>query len=115
MELFAKEISILTVLAHLDGPGRIKSLADMLGRDATTVSRQIVGLGEAGWVQRSTCPEDGRASVVTIPRAGSKLVERTIPWTRALRRRAMCAVSKSDSQALVRALKRMLSNLREDD
>ena len=66
----AEEISILTVLAHLEGPERMKPLAEKLGRDATTVSRQVAGLEEAGLVQRSPCPDDGRATVVTVTKAG---------------------------------------------
>ena len=110
----AEEISILTVLAHLDGPERMKPLAEKLGRDATTVSRQIAGLEESGFVQRTPCPEDGRATVVTITRAGGKLVERTIPLTLALRSRAMKGISKSDAKVLVSTLSKMLNNLRDE-
>lgn len=110
----AEEISILTVLAHMDGPERMKPLAEKLGRDATTASRQIAGLEEAGFVQRAPCPKDGRATVVTITRAGGKLVERTIPLTLALRSRAMKGISKSDAKVLVSALSKMLNNLRDE-
>ena len=112
--LSAEEISILTVLAHLDGPERMKPLAEKLGRDATTVSRQIAGLEEAGFVQRTPCPEDGRATVVTITGAGGKLVEQTIPLTLALRSRAMKGISKSDEKVFVSALARMLNNLKDE-
>ena len=110
----AEEISILTVLAHLDGPERMKPLAEKLGRDATTVSRQIAGLEAAGFVQRAPCPDDGRATVVNITRAGGKLVERTIPLTLELRSRAMKGISKSDAKVLVSALSKMLNNLRDE-
>jgi DNA-binding MarR family transcriptional regulator len=111
----AEEISILTVLAHLDGPERMKPLAEKLGRDATTVSRQIAGLEESGFVQRTACPEDGRATVVTITVAGRKLVERTIPLTLALRSRAMTGISKTDAKVLVTALAQMMENLKDED
>ena len=110
----AEEISILTVLAHLEGPERMKPLAEKLGRDATTVSRQIAGLEEAEFVERRPCPEDGRATVVTITRAGSKLVERTIPLTLALRSRAKKGISKSDAEVLVNALSQMQNNLQHE-
>jgi DNA-binding MarR family transcriptional regulator len=110
----AEEISILTVLAHLDGPERMKPLAEKLGRDATTVSRQIAGLEEAGFVRRTPCPEDGRATVVTATRAGRKLVERTIPLTLALRSRAMKGISKSDEKVLISTLSQMLNNLKDE-
>ncbi len=111
----AQEISILTVLAHLDEPERMKPLAELLGRDATTVSRQIAGLEEAGLVQRSPCPDDGRATVVSITTAGAKLVERTIPLTLALRGRAMKGITKADTKTFVAVLLQMLANLRNND
>ena len=114
IDMSAEEISILTVLAHLDGPERMKPLSEKLGRDATTVSRQVAGLEEAGLVERSPCPDDGRATVVTITKAGSKLVEQTIPLTLALRGRAMKGISKAEAKTLVIALSRMLNNLKNE-
>ena len=114
IDMSAEEISILTVLAHLDGPVRMKPLSEKLGRDATTVSRQVAGLEEAGLVERSPCPDDGRATVVTITKAGSKLVEQTIPLTLALRGRAMKGISKAEAKTLVNALSRMLNNLKNE-
>ncbi len=115
IDMSAQEISILTVLAHLPEPERMKPLAEKLGRDATTVSRQISGLEEGRLVRRSPSPEDGRSMVVTITPKGAKLVERTIPLTLALRRRAMSGISKADSEALARALSQMITNLEADD
>ena len=114
IDMSAEEISILTVLAHLDGPERMKPLSEKLGRDATTVSRQVAGLEEAGLVERSPCPDDGRATAVTITKAGSKLVEQTIPLTLALRGRAMKGISKAEAKTLVNALSRMLNNLKNE-
>ncbi len=113
INISAQEISILTVLAHLAEPVQMKPLAEKIGRDPTTVSRQISGLDEMNLVQRSPCPEDGRSTVVAITTKGSRLVERTIPLTQALRCRAMEGISKADSQALVKALSQMLANLTE--
>ena len=59
--------------------------------------------------------ESGRSTVVAITRKGSRLVERTIPLTLALRGRAMKGISKADAEALVRALSQMLANLKTED
>ena len=112
--LSAEEASILTVLAHLEAPERMKPLAELLGRDATTVSRQIAGLEQRKLVKRSPCPEDGRATVVAITGPGAKLVERTMPMTIALRRRAMKGISAVDSASLERTLSQMLQNLKKE-
>lgn len=114
ISISAEEISILTVLAHLDQPPTMKSLAEKVGRDATTVSRQVTCLHTAGLVERSPCPDDGRASVVTVTRNGAELVERTIPMTLALRARAMQGISRVDARVLVNSLSRMLSNLKHE-
>ena len=115
IDMSAQEIRILTVLAHLAGPERMKPLAEKLGRDPTTVSRQITGLEEKGLVQRSPCPAVGRSTVVAITRRGSRLVERTIPLTLALRGQAMKGISKADSEALVRSLSQMIVNLKVEE
>jgi DNA-binding MarR family transcriptional regulator len=108
----SEEISILTVLAHLEGPVQMKPLAEKLGRDATTVSRQIAGLEQAGFVRRSPCPDDGRATIVTITKDGAGLVKKTMPLTVALRGRAMKGISNADAKTLAGALSRMLNNLK---
>ena len=52
-----EELRILTVMAHLDGPEQMKLLAELLGRDATTVSRQIAGLERRKLVKPTARPE----------------------------------------------------------
>jgi DNA-binding MarR family transcriptional regulator len=111
----SEEISILTVLAHLDDPERMTALAELLGRDVTTMSRQVNGLEKADFAKRSPCRDDGRAVVVSITSAGKKLVQRTIPMTFALRERAMKNISQADVKVLTQALMQMLDNLRDDD
>ncbi len=113
--LSAEEVSILTVLAHLEEQERMKPLAELLGRDATTVSRQIAGLEQRKLVKRSPCPDDGRATVVGITKAGVKLVERTLPMTMALRRQAMQGISAADAKVMTQTLAQMLHNLRPNE
>ncbi|MCK9794889.1 MarR family transcriptional regulator [Isoptericola sp. 4D.3] len=52
------------------GPQRVQALADRLGIDASTVTRQVVALERAGHVERSRDPHDGRAVVVTATAGG---------------------------------------------
>ena len=110
----AEEISILTVIAHLDKPPQMKPLAGKLGRDPTTVSRQVAGLEKAGLVERLPCPDDGRATVVRVTKEGAKLVKKTIPLTLALRGRTMKGISKADAKTAVATLSRMLTNLKDE-
>jgi DNA-binding MarR family transcriptional regulator len=115
LDVSAEEISILTVVAHLTEPKQMKSLAELLGRDATTVSRQVAGLEKQGLAKRSRSPDDGRAFVVSITKTGTKLVERTIPMTLKLRGRAMQGISAADAKTLQRVFLQMLANLKDGD
>ena len=114
IEMSAEELSILTVVAHLDAPETMKNLASLCGRNATTVSRQVSALEKAGYVERSPCPYDGRAYVVSITPAGKRLVETTVPMTLALRKRAMKKITRSEAEVIQSALQRMLVNLNDD-
>ncbi len=111
IEITAQEITILTVVAHLQKPEQMKRLAEKCGRDATTVSRQIGALEKAGLVKRSRSPDDGRFHVVSITNKGKRLVERTIPLTLDLRKRAMSGISAADATALSQNLIQILDNL----
>ena len=52
------------------GPQRVQALADRLGIDASTVTRQVIALERAGHVQRSRDPHDGRAVLVSATAGG---------------------------------------------
>ena len=54
------------------GPQHVRALADRLGIDASTVTRQAVALERAGHVERSRDPQDLRAVVVTATDSGRR-------------------------------------------
>lgn len=110
----AAEISILVVMDHLHTPERMGRLADLLGRDTSTLTRQLDGLVKAGLVSRERCPQDGRSVRATITAKGSQLVDRIMPLALALRKRTMRGISQTDSENLVRSLFQMLENLRDE-
>lgn len=57
------------------------SLAEQVGRDASTVSRQLLKLEQLGLIERTLIPEDRRIKAVTITDQG-KIMARTIASTR---------------------------------
>lgn len=65
---------LLVRLAAL-GPARVGDLAEVLGVDPSTVSRQLRALGERGYVVRANDPADGRAALVTLSQEGSALTQ----------------------------------------
>ncbi|MCQ4082216.1 MarR family transcriptional regulator [Streptomyces sp. RB6PN25] len=59
-----------------EGPMGVKALAEGMGIDSSTVTRQVAPLVESGLVKRTSHPEDGRAVVLALsPRGRSRLEE----------------------------------------
>lgn len=65
---------LLVKLAHT-GPLRASALADMVGADPSTVSRQVASLVKAGLVVREADPADGRACLLVPTDLGRTRVE----------------------------------------
>lgn len=53
-------------------PVRMASLAEMMGVDRSTISRQVGELVQAGYATRERDPNDGRALFVRLTRAGDR-------------------------------------------
>jgi DNA-binding MarR family transcriptional regulator len=66
------DIAVAHVLAELldKGPKRVGEIAQSLGTDPSTVSRQVTALVEAGLVERHAHPDDGRAHLLAPTAAG---------------------------------------------
>ena len=65
--------ALYPVLARVadEGPMRLSELADALGVQRSTVSRQIAELERAGLVERHVDPSDGRASMLLVTKRGA--------------------------------------------
>ena len=66
---------ILKLLTH-QGPMRLSALAQVLGLDASTVSRHARQLEDKGLLERTGDPDDGRASRVAVSEHGSACLAR---------------------------------------
>ena len=60
---------------HREGPMGVKALAAGMRIDSSTVTRQVAPLVEAGLVDRTTDPEDGRAVVLRLSEEGKERLE----------------------------------------
>jgi DNA-binding MarR family transcriptional regulator len=77
-----------------EGPMGVKALAEGMGIDSSTVTRQAAPLVGSGLVKRTSHPEDGRAVVLALsPRGHARLEE-----VRASRRQLMAAVTAEWTQ-----------------
>lgn len=57
-------------------PARLSTLAEAIGIEISTASRQVAGLVERGFVERSPDPDDGRATVHRLSDDGHELRNR---------------------------------------
>jgi DNA-binding MarR family transcriptional regulator len=65
------------VLAELleRGPMRVGALAQAIGTDPSTISRQVTALVEAGLAERRADPDDGRSHLLAATEAGAQRCE----------------------------------------
>ncbi|EJN09853.1 MarR family winged helix-turn-helix transcriptional regulator [Herbaspirillum sp. YR522] len=66
----------LLVLVERMGPVGVVELADRVGRDYTTVSRQVAKMETLGLVERNESAADRRVRVAVITRAGKAMTDR---------------------------------------
>jgi DNA-binding MarR family transcriptional regulator len=97
----ATQFSLLAML-ELKGPQSIGELADSLGADRTTLTRNIA-LIEARSLVETHAGDDARSRIVAITPKGRRLVARAFPaW-----RKAQSAVSTSIGSQLADSLRRL--------
>jgi len=95
---------------HLHGPVRVSDVAQSLNVALSVASRQVTALERAGYVERETDPDDGRAHRVSATKTGRKVLEES-------HRRMVNAFSRALegwSPADIAALSESLERLRED-
>lgn len=112
--LSAEEMTVMLGVVYTDPPQRMGPLAELLGRDPTTLKRQLDALVDSGLVSRQPCPCDGRAVVISATPAGEQLVEQAMPLLMGLKQRAVNGISPSQYEMVADSLDRMLRNLRAE-
>ncbi|AVW89706.1 MarR family winged helix-turn-helix transcriptional regulator [Celeribacter baekdonensis] len=65
----------LLVGIERNGPIGVTDLADMVGRDHTTVSRQVAKLDELGLVERQASAKDGRVRHAVVTPKGKEMTD----------------------------------------
>ena len=75
VEIAPHQFSVLSRVGC--GPATVGELAEWERVSAPTMSRTVAGLVEAGWIERSGDPDDGRRVIVTMTDAGRSLLART--------------------------------------
>ena len=96
------------------GPLAPSELAELERVKRPTITRVVARLEEAGLVERTGDPSDGRASLVSITRQGSELLRRIRTRKNAYLARRLSKLEADDLAALERAAD-VLERILEDD
>jgi DNA-binding MarR family transcriptional regulator len=103
--------AILLLKALLPGPLRLSSLAAALDLDASTVSRQVRHLEDRGLLERTSDPDDGRASQVALSAEGRTRLEHGARRRRDFVGRLLEDWPETDREHLRTLLTRLLDEL----
>jgi DNA-binding MarR family transcriptional regulator len=96
------------------GPIGVVELADRIGRDYTTVSRQVAKLESLGLVARRDNPTDRRGRDALITPKGKGMTDRVDAARERTGRAIFASWSAGDVEALVRLMRRFADALADD-
>lgn len=96
----------LLVMVERLGPIGIVDLADRVGRDYTTVSRQVSKLESLGFVERRSSPADGRVREAVVTAGGKALTDKIDVAREAMARTIFADWPAEDVTELVRLMRR---------
>ncbi len=109
------ERALLPLLVRIDrrGPIGVVELADVVGRDYTTVSRQVARLDELGLVVRRPGARDKRVREAEVTEAGREMADAVDRMREELVGELMADWTNAERRDLARLLKRMASDMNE--
>jgi DNA-binding MarR family transcriptional regulator len=96
-----------------EGPVGVKALAQAMGIDSSTVTRQVAPLVEGGLVDRVPNPKDGRAVLLALSGIGRERLEQVRVSRRALMRELLADWSPEDRQRFSSLMTRFNQSMRE--
>lgn len=107
------ERALLPLLVRVDrrGPIGVVELADLVGRDYTTVSRQVARLDELGLVVRRTGTHDKRVREAEVTELGREMADAVDRMREQLVGELMADWTNAERRDLARLLKRMASSM----
>lgn len=101
----------LLVLIQRRGPIGVGELADRVGRDYTTVSRQVAKLEKVGLIARRSGKTDRRVTEAVVTEKGQAMSELLDAARERLAGSALAGWSASDLEELARLLRRFADDL----
>ena len=103
----------LLVRLGMSGALSVGDLADQVGRDHTTVSRQLAKLEDLGLVARQAADADRRVKAAVLTAEGEAVVEAITAARRRLLTRALAGWTENDRTSLAVLNRRLVDSLVE--
>jgi DNA-binding MarR family transcriptional regulator len=103
-------LPLLKLLTH-QGPMRLSAMAQVLGLDASTVSRHARQLEDGGLLERTEDPDDRRASRLAVSEHGSDCLAKAFATRRRVIARALEGWSDEERDTLRVLLHRLVLDL----
>ena len=116
-ELAAVDLSLneYSILRHASrGSCLLGELADTLGMERTTLTRNLRPLIDAGWIKEAR-GEDARQRVISLTARGSKRIVRALPYWQRAQQQVDAAYGDSKSKRLRSDLEQLNLALRGQD
>ena len=109
------ERALLPLLVRIDrrGPIGVVELADLVGRDYTTVSRQVARLDELGLVVRRAGTRDKRVREAEVTELGREMADAIDRMREELVAELMADWTNAERRDLARLLKRVAGDMNE--
>jgi DNA-binding MarR family transcriptional regulator len=109
------ERALLPLLVRIDrrGPIGVVELADLVGRDYTTVSRQVARLDELGLVVRRAGTRDKRVREAEVTELGREMADAIDRMREEIVGELMADWTNAERRDLARLLKRMAAGMNE--
>jgi DNA-binding MarR family transcriptional regulator len=104
----------LLVSVERFGPIGIVELADRVGRDYTTVSRQVAKLERLGLVERQDNPADRRVREAVVSRKGKAMTDRLDAARDRLGRAVFATWDTRDIDDLARLMRKFADAMKDD-
>jgi DNA-binding MarR family transcriptional regulator len=105
--------SVLVLVERL-GPIGVVELADRLGRDYTTVSRQVSKLEDLGLVSRMKNSKDRRIREATVTKSGKEITDRIDEARIRIGQAIFEKWSSSDVDEFIRLIGKFANDIKED-
>jgi DNA-binding MarR family transcriptional regulator len=111
LDMRAKDFWLLAIA----GAGNIAQheLAEVVGRDASTLVAVLDGLERRGWLRRQRNPSDRRVQWVQRTPEGDRIFQQAAPLAQSAEARHMAVLSATDRDRLFAAMRRLVMSSEE--